>query len=550
MRADGACQRCDGEDGVFLIVWVLLLTGLLVMVAIVIDLGALRSDRRVDRAAADAAATAGANDLDLGAPVACTTAWEYAVRNLGFAPGLYPSPCTGFPTCAPANPLTHSVTDTAGPPASAYTITISHPVVAGDAILDGADAVGGDIPQAEDPAADGLPCDRMGVQIRYTRKSTFSKIAGIKENTTTVHSVALRVVNSSQGSIIPSLAVLDPSGCNALDADTGTIQADAGSAASPGIIRVDSTGLGAGCTASGPAMQVQGSGVIRACGLGQAGTGCTGRIGHFAATTKAYESGDFANYSGTLTKEANPLTREPIDLVYHCSNVPVTGCPIEPATGLARPDHIDDLRATYQTTMPGAYTEITACNNAPQTYPPGVYLVSCSPFTVANGTINFQGGTVVFAGGISVEPNGILKVHTTGTSAATVYLRAGGITTTGNSEIEMRRTFVQSSGGADFSGGPEITWTAPQTGVFKDLLYWSEAPATSPHSFGGSPVLAMDGIWFQGNSLLGVQDGSLNATNVQFWTGRFKTHNSAVAKLQANPDRAIAAEGASARLIR
>lgn len=194
-------RRCRGEDGVFLILWALLLTALLTMVAIVIDLGALRADRRKDRAAADAAVTAGANDLlplvpfvprQLDAQKACITAWEYAMRNLGESK---PHPCPPPPaapcdrTSTPAKITYGTITD------GGYAVTVISPVPDGDALMD-ADAVGGDIPQAVS-AIDGNACDRIGIEISYTRQSIFGRVVGNDRNTTTVHSVALSTATGS-----------------------------------------------------------------------------------------------------------------------------------------------------------------------------------------------------------------------------------------------------------------------------------------------------------------------------------------------------------------
>src|SRR5205823_4427243 len=82
------------ERGSVMALWALLLVSVVGIVAIVIDLGALRYDRRADRAAADAGATAGAIALD-GSPAgprdACDTAWAYTVRNLRGDPANVPS---------------------------------------------------------------------------------------------------------------------------------------------------------------------------------------------------------------------------------------------------------------------------------------------------------------------------------------------------------------------------------------------------------------------------------------------------------------------------
>jgi len=84
-----------GERGSVMILFALVLVATVTMVAIVIDLGALRYDRRADRSAADAGATAGAVVLTGavdGPTKACANAWSYTIRNLGGDPAT-PSPC-------------------------------------------------------------------------------------------------------------------------------------------------------------------------------------------------------------------------------------------------------------------------------------------------------------------------------------------------------------------------------------------------------------------------------------------------------------------------
>lgn len=203
-----ACRAKD-EDGAFLVLWAVMILGLLMMVAIVIDLGALRADRRVDRSAADAAATAGAFDLETSSAAACQTAWEYALENLGVSLGAATSPCGGFPVCTATATASYPVTQSV----AGYTITITNPVVDTDPLLN-AEAIGGDVAQTVTSTRDGKICNRLGVTIRYTRDSFFAKVAGFNQNSTSVHSVGLRVTDDN--GIPLSLVVLDPTRCGVL----------------------------------------------------------------------------------------------------------------------------------------------------------------------------------------------------------------------------------------------------------------------------------------------------------------------------------------------
>lgn len=194
------------EDGVYLVLYAVLIVALLLMVGIVVDLGAVREDRRLNRSTADAAATAGAMDLLTSAELACTTAWDYALENLNLSPAT--SPCAAFPPCTATSTetvRTASVGD--------YTISITNPVITGSSLLN-ADAVGPNITQPVSPTADGSQCNRLGVSISFTRDSTFARVVGINETSTTVHSVGLRIVDDN--GVPLSLIVLHPTDCGVL----------------------------------------------------------------------------------------------------------------------------------------------------------------------------------------------------------------------------------------------------------------------------------------------------------------------------------------------
>src|SRR5258708_7970009 len=89
-------SRSADERGAYMVLWAIVIVAVLIMSAIAIDLSSLRTDRRSDRLAADAAATAGAASLTTHASdrlAACKKAWDYAARNLG-SPSLATSDAT------------------------------------------------------------------------------------------------------------------------------------------------------------------------------------------------------------------------------------------------------------------------------------------------------------------------------------------------------------------------------------------------------------------------------------------------------------------------
>lgn len=247
-------RRSDrGEDGVFLVLWAAMLVALLVMVAIVIDLGALRADRRTARSAADAAAVAGGADLFAGAQVACETAWQYAVENVGediTDPTLTPPQCSDFATitCDP------STIETRTGFAGQYTIVISNPVPNGDPLMD-AEAVGRNVDQIE-TTNDGDACDRLGVRITRSRETMFAQVAGHSSNTTSGHSVGL-MLSGIEG-VPASLVVLDPTRCPAISSSgTGGIEVTGTSPTLVGAILAVSDASHPDCSPSTPVLDVQ-----------------------------------------------------------------------------------------------------------------------------------------------------------------------------------------------------------------------------------------------------------------------------------------------------
>lgn len=229
--------RAD-EAGSYLVLYALMIAGVLTMMAIVIDIGAVRNDRRKDRNAADAAASAGTLDLALSSRTACTTAWRFALRNLGFTPTT--DPCATVPTECEATRTTPLATGSV----SGYAIRIFHPVQ-NDSALMLAEKPGGDIAQSY-PAGEGVPCERLGVEIRYTRASLWGGIVGNRQNTTTVHSVA-RLSPDGPEEDPASLVLLERHECRAarVQGSNSKIVVTSAGVDSPGIIQADSRGDGA-----------------------------------------------------------------------------------------------------------------------------------------------------------------------------------------------------------------------------------------------------------------------------------------------------------------
>lgn len=416
------CRRCRGEDGVFLVVWALLLVSLFTMVAIVIDLGALRADRRKERLAADAAAAAGASELKNGSSAACTTALKYAVRNLGFDDSSHS--CGTVVACDPNAPTESMTPATVG----GYVIRVTHGVLNTSHLMN-AEAVGGDITQAADETPDGKECERIGVEISYTRESIFGKVVGNDRNSTKVHSVA--TFRAITGELPNSLALLEPTGCNALQTTGNSGISVVIPVGKAGSIVTDSTGTG--CS-GGSTMRSDGNKGIIVCNEGAI-------LGSCNATPVASPSGIYVNalntptctgscpYGGANTISPTPVrppqmvTRSPVDYRYNCkTNYTNSGsfpnyenttiaagsglpsCEDAPANGAEELDFINELvRRTLPPFVPATpvggalappppVTSVTNCGAEDWTIVRS-RSVSCDPpiNTVVNGDVVFTG---------------------------------------------------------------------------------------------------------------------------------------------------------------
>jgi len=593
------------QRGAVLVLFALLLTGLLGMAAIVIDLAALRLDVRVNQNAADFAATAGAeamNTLSGGTPYAgCTEAWVYLEKNLAVSPSS--DPCSSFPktTCNASAEV--SQTGSAGK----FAITITNPIPDTDALMSFYDQTAVDT-----ETADGTPCERIGVTVQQTQPYTFGKLYA-PSGTTTIHAVARFSILG--GELYPAIATLDQHGCSSpahglpggIDAASAIIHAFAVSPSTSGIIYSDSDGTGSlslspqvPCTTGDPVMNSQGSGYIEADGptINQ-----PGKIGLYGLNTLSPPIA----YSGT-TSSANPcvagtfnicptptvlptrITRQPVDAIYHCSNLPGTN----PCNGAADP--IQTLVAAYHSGIGTISNTVSgsACSvSGTQTYAQDTYFNCPSGVTIrgtgsSNAILNLEaGGTYVFAGDLHVQNNGYLNVISgslpdstqpgggitsrtcpTSVGDTQLYLRAPGnfmVDTSGTANL--CNTFMYAEGDSGSISGGLITLGSSDTVFWRPahsttsglakLMFWSEGsgttsiPSLTSSQWQGGANLDMDGILFAPNTWLLVGgNGTVNAVNVQMWWDAVQLNgHSVVLDLAPDPQNATPITGGVA-LIR
>lgn len=465
------------DDGAYLVLYALLAVALFTMVAVVLDLAALRQGRRSDRAAVDLAATAAAGVLDPSEPstfaAACDAAWGYTLENRDDAKGAVSAPdcATSFPqvACDPATPVT--TTGTAGP----LRISITYPVT-DTSVLMAAEVQGGDQPQAVDPAIDGSPCQRVGVRIERDRPFLFGGLAGVDRGHTDVHSVARSVVQP--GVVVPTVAAFETTACDALSVTgTSSLQLDP---ASGGLAIVDSDAS----TCAGPGA------TIEAAAGASLDAGATGIIRSFALSGGGFPRAWSGNVLPAPTPALTRTGRGFLDLRYSTA-LNALQTTIGPGPGAP---------AGF---FPYAGPTCTIDAGVSIVVPSDIF-VGCGPLVI-NGSVTFTGSRAVFSGDVVVNTGGCFAVGDGSCGAAGVasadrilYFRTGRLSLGDGGQLSMTRTFVYAAGGLDLprgtgngngngngggnngngngnNGNGSLSWTAPTAGSFEDLMFWSDA---------------------------------------------------------------------------
>lgn len=440
------------QRGTTAIIVALTLTAMFTMVAFAIDLSILRDDRRADQKIADAAAAAGAHQLTGGTGrQACEMALEYLERNTPGVASFSGADCSPVPIyCNPATPST-SVVGTAGP----YRIEIAYPVPNDHPTMLRASAIGA--PSEALSPVDGSNCDRLSVQITYTRAPAFAGLIDQSDQSTTVHAVAR--ANTSLPPDTPiNLLILERTACDAV-VTTGNGKiiiapiTDTSGVDHPGILAVDSDG--SGCGSSSGTVRVDGSNsLVRADGP----AGCPWEVstgpGHGCGYIELLAPGvpgpasplycaggayrPACDSTGTLrphpVRMAERRTREPIDHHWDCRTLdqyddeawfaehPIEGC----ADAGSRPAYVKELldfvgdasgagatptgfdvygddSGTEPCTVEGGATPSV-------TVPEGNTRVMCPTLTVKK-PMTFSGGNVIFDGDVEITGNGSLTIN-------------------------------------------------------------------------------------------------------------------------------------------
>lgn len=588
-------RRSQSDRGATLVIIALSITALLLIVALVIDLGATRSDRRGGQSAVDnAAAAAGQAFAEDDAETACEEAFGFLALSLGSDP-FTGDPCSELTSAC--DPTTERIVErTVGD----YRAVVINPVLTQD-LLRAPSAIGAD---AVDQSGDGDPCDRIGVRLTTTGDPFFGRIAGSTERVSSVHAVAL--VNRGTTEFRPiNLLVLNRTECQVFTIGGGggdaqvVVTSPTDDPTAPGVAALDSDASDdASCNPNKSTLELNGSGsTLRA--EGPCGTipdpGTCGRIELFTPVVdgSCAPTGDVPacnEGTGSITPDASTLsaryTRAPVDARYNCkpsyASEPWYGVqPTGACSGASSStDYIDEINAfAGVATAPAGFTTIN--NSSPggcspdQTYPSGNYFVDCATFRINGGAnVVFEGGNVIFRGDVTVTsgsltlhqcgstetcsnsiawtPNGDFVESQFGPKAAWVYVN-GDLSSSGTLSIAHAAVILGRADSRFSQNGGTVAWTAPDegdvvgsAGPFDDLALWSEGvttatgPTSSPHSFRGGGGSNFEGLFFGGRSKFDLAgSGVVNLTIAQFVSDKIAFSGGATFRMSPVSDRGV-----------
>lgn len=546
----------EDESGAVLVLVTIILAVMIMMVALVVDISALRGDRRDSSKTADLASVAGVQDLLPafgGSPQdACVAAWEYTVVNTAGIPAgeITNNPCNpvmpDYTTCDPtvANPTPNRRSRSVGD----YTVTISWPVPDDDPAMG---------TQSLDSDVDGNPCERLAVQVDHARDFGFARVGGFTGATAGAPAVARATVGGDTPQTV-ALVVLDPHGTRSLcAAGKGGVwvkSVEIDGETHPGLISVDSDeSVTDDCDGDlgDYAIFVKGNAGARIQAGGDTfgpGNATDGHIFSYALQVgeDGYDPGQVPDQVEPEPEPGRRATRQFMDDRYLDeitklqSFVGSTGAPdasFQQYTAAGHPCTID--------------TDISlAVGNWWIDCPGGLTIQSSGSLAIPDGNVVFDGSLIV---------KGVFTANTS--QNRWFYLRSGGdfvkeaqatITLGAPMSDTCCGTFVHLfDGKIDMSGGDKgvlcssdsnLCWYSPFTAGpdgrdFEDLALWSESPAT--HNLAGEAGLDIEGTFFTPNAdpFDYNGQGTQAQTKAQFVTHRLLARGQGVLAMEPDPSR-------------
>ena len=556
------------ERGAVLLIGAAAMTAIIIVAALVVDLGLVRADRVQNRSTADTIATAGALGLREGGGVAgCESALGYAGELLGPS-GLS---CTGFASSCNSSTAPATTAATVG----GLTVTLTYPVANSSELM--TPTSGG---RQNLSIMDGDQCERFGVVIEEHQTALFSQIMGRETLGTKVHSVAKVGQPIGPGNLV-SLLLTEPHVCPTLEVNGGgsgggvyvsSVTDPVTGEISPGRIAVDSdgsSGCGSAIITSGSNANIHTQGEPGCATEINPGTGWgCGEIEVVAPGAPGCNPPACNGAAGTVSPPPSaagqPRTRAPFDWRYNCrpsypASYGIAGC----AESGSRGSYIEDL--VLGTQFDGGldyYSDHYPCSLKPKdeiTVPSGNWLIDCYPLSI-KGELTFEGGNLIVDGGIDLASGAVLNVNTNNddtsyawsvgsavdldehsAQAAFLFFRDGELSKAGQASIHFERTMVylsETSGFAMTGGDGGIHWTAPTEGPFEDLALWSES--ASVHNLGGSATLNIEGIMFLPNATLQFQgNGGVSSIQSQVAAKALVTGGNGALQLSPIPSQSV-----------
>jgi hypothetical protein len=532
----------SAQDGVYAVLYSVLVVVLLAMGAIVVDLASVRQDRRIGRSATDSAVLGGAALLNPqavggGTPYkACLRAWDYLALTLKI--GVPSGACGAFAsydttgavgTCSAAGSQPAEIADDRTVGNRTFRVAWPIPRTGGSGFLN-PDIAPGNVTQTYAPGIDGpltgndYGCDRLGVAMFENATFGLGGAVGVSGTSTQVHSVARFNPTGGPAEEVAALNVLEKTDCPTLRVTGGgkavvgpTIDSD-GNVVGPGIIAVESTGLGSSCKSSTTVITLNGTGTSLCAAASALNSDATNCDGAGVIRSYALDSGGYAylpsDVSGGMlrpqpTLEGGTYGWDPVTKLYGCES-------LSPCT-LGGTNYIDALRdalggsgapganyagsvSPYNEPFTGGFTDVSAyfCPNKPTALPaggflPGNHYVGCDIDITGGKTVVFQGGTLVVNGGLTVSSgcfvmnaaNCTPTISNAGKSTASitpaptrdaiVYLRGDDLaateTCTAGSQhhtLLLPQTFVFQAASAtslNVKTTCDVFWTAPGAGA-------------------------------------------------------------------------------------
>ena len=511
--------RRRSDRGAILVVAGITLTALLTVVALVVDLGLVRTVRRSNQSVTDLAALSAGEALGTDpypdGRAGCASALNYLEANLQVA--SLTVPCTSLPAICGSSTTPVTVTGTTGDHVINITYPVSDAEIADDDVADPSNL----------RVHDGYPCERLKVSLTRTFGSVFAGIIGRDSFTVEASSVVRQV--QSEDRRVPSLWLLDPVGCPALDVQGGS-QVIVGNATVPGLLTVDSDG--SACAGNSFTIDVGGAGSsvtaipptlvppaeISLVAMDRLQTDCA--TGNLNACDPADIAGGLLDPQPI--RRSYRATRAPVDHMFNCKSPypDYHGIPIDSCTGTSAP-YIDQLRtAVGAAGTPlgfNRWTDFYGCNNpvVPVGGVDGNWHIDCGTFRISSNVVVFNGGNMIVDGEIvltggsltfnDANPTanlapGCLTIVTgclqeSASTASWVVMRSGNLRLTGGGLVANHTMIYQDDGYFSIAGGSPPIWTAPTEGPFKALSVWSEK-SSNKFTITGGASMELEGTFF------------------------------------------------------